>query len=152
MQTLFFRFVYTNFKTAGISKGWRISCPYGTRKVWIRLREIRLFGCRWCGGVKRILKKSSERSCITGGTGGISHSRLPQGLFRVFDVPCRRSDTNKNVFVDVTAFQNVLHYFFRINCEAPRWKPFPVCEGLLHNCRHDRLKTGSRCCHRPAGV
>ncbi len=37
--------------------------------------KIRLFGCRWCCAVKRILKKSSERSCVTGGAEGISHSR-----------------------------------------------------------------------------
>ena len=36
--------------------------------------KIRLFGCRWCCGAEMILKKSSERSSITGGAEGISHS------------------------------------------------------------------------------
>lgn len=32
----------------------RISGPSGTGNIWIRLREIRLFGCRWCGAAERI--------------------------------------------------------------------------------------------------
>ena len=40
----------------------RISGPSGTGNLWNRLREIRLFGCRWCSG----MEKSSEADFCNG--------------------------------------------------------------------------------------
>ena len=62
--------IFSGCRTGGFWRAMRLKiriCPSG---------KIRLFGCRWCCAVKRILKKSSSlRSCVTGGAGGLSHSR-----------------------------------------------------------------------------
>ena len=54
-------------------------CPSG---------KIRLFGCRWCSEAEGIGKKSSERSCITGGAKGISSPRPAAATCFVFNMEC----------------------------------------------------------------
>ena len=59
-----------------ISSGCRTGGFWRAMRLKIRIcpsDKIRLFGCRWCCAVERILKKSSERSGITGGAEGISN-------------------------------------------------------------------------------
>ena len=55
----------------------RISCPSGTGNVWIRLREIRLFGCRWCGAAERISSEILVAKLHHRGSKMVYHTPVP---------------------------------------------------------------------------